>query len=86
MLTEQTPPAPVSTSTKLEPYMRAALLEAHGEAPNQIFRRSSGFPTPHLQKEAKYRIFIFPGSFNPPRVGHKLLLRIPSSDQHLPTP
>jgi hypothetical protein len=70
----RTHPTRPNTSRELEPYMRAALLKAHGEAPEQIFRPSSRFPTPRLQKEVKNRILTYPGSFNPPHAGHKLLL------------
>jgi hypothetical protein len=64
----------VSQTADLEGYMRAALLEANGCAPGQIFRPSKHFPKPLLRKGVMNRIITFPGSFAPPHMGHKLLL------------
>jgi hypothetical protein len=64
----------MSQRADLEGYMHATLLEVSGRAPKQIFRPSERFPKPQLRKGVMNRILVFLGSFNPPHVGHKLLL------------
>jgi hypothetical protein len=58
----------------LEGYLHAALMQFCGEAPERIFRSSKRFPKPQLRKGVLNRILMYPGSFNPPHMGHKLLL------------
>jgi hypothetical protein len=67
-------PARYSQTADFEGYIRAALLDVNGSAPEQIFRQSKCFPKPQLRKGVKNHILSFPGTFNPPLMGHKLLL------------
>jgi hypothetical protein len=63
-----------SQTVKPEGYVRAALLEVNGCAPEQIFRPLKRFPKPQLRKGVTNRILTFPGTFNLPYMGHNLLL------------
>lgn len=58
----------------LEPYIHAAILKTNRQKSKPIFTVSKAFPAPKLRKGVKNTILIFPGSFNPPHMGHKLLL------------
>ncbi|KAF2243514.1 hypothetical protein BU26DRAFT_493503 [Trematosphaeria pertusa] len=68
---------PISTpkTVPLEQYIRAVLPpDIHDELPTCFFRPSATFPTPTLKKGITNRVILFSGSFNPPHIGHKLLL------------
>ncbi|KAF2734215.1 hypothetical protein EJ04DRAFT_523909 [Polyplosphaeria fusca] len=59
----------------LEPYMKRALVEVTGmQDTSTIFTVHPSFPTPTLRSDKKNRIIAFAGHFNPPHIGHKLLL------------
>jgi hypothetical protein len=54
--------------------MRIAMVHVYGRAPSEIFKRSAALPPPTLRKDVVNTIIAFGGAFNPPHVGHKLLL------------
>jgi hypothetical protein len=61
-------------SAELERYMRIAMVQVCGRAPSEIFKRSAALPPPTLRKDVVNTIITFGGAFNPPHIGHKLLL------------
>ncbi|KAF2640580.1 hypothetical protein P280DRAFT_469327 [Massarina eburnea CBS 473.64] len=64
-----------STEIPLEHYIRAVMpTSVQAKLPSPLFRRTSWISTPTLQKGVKSRVLLFTGSFNPPHIGHKLLL------------
>jgi len=57
----------------LEDYIRRAYEDIQGfpDSSSRIFTKSPG---PELQRDRKNHIILYPGSFNPPHVGHAALL------------
>jgi hypothetical protein len=54
--------------------MRIAMSEAYTRVPTELFQRSAALPALTLRKEVVNTIIGFGGTFNPPHIGHKLLL------------
>jgi hypothetical protein len=77
------PVLPVGT-TELDHYMRIAMQQVYSSAPSEIFKPSAAFPVSTLRKDVVNTIIAFGGAFNPPHIGHKLLLTYTFSRSSLP--
>jgi hypothetical protein len=65
----------VPDTMPLEHYIRKALPKrVRNKLPPHLFRPSESIKVPTLRKNRLNPVLIFPGSFNPPHIGHKIIL------------
>ena len=69
-------PAPIVTYADLEHYVLEAerLVLRNISQRRTLFRRVPNVAPPTLRSDCENRILVFPGSFNPPHLGHLALL------------